>query len=455
VTALALQPDGKLVVGSVTGSAGSAVYNRAFRLNTDGTLDDTFPLTAPVVGGNARINAIVIQPDTNIVIGGEFDAVQGAPHLALARLLGGAPPASTAEDCFDCVDNDGDDAIDRDDADCAARADGAQLGLVRPGAGKAIAKCAKTIGTTGTKLAAGMLKHLQKCLSSAFTCVASQPDDAKCAAKARAVCAKELAASGADRSGIRGSIEKQCAAPAVEVGEILSFAGLGYEAEKAICATHGIATLASAGDVADCLVAQHACRVANIVAGEFPRAAELLRFADRDPSVDLPCVTAGAETSGGGFDGAKGKLAIKCQNGIAKAGTKLAAARTKVTQKCLAGLYACVQLKPSDGECHRKADAACRKALAKLNAAGPGAAAGLAATIAKSCGTTPFGIADVLAVNGLGFTAQAPACAALGVPALGSLADVSTCLARQHVCRVGQLIETEMPRADELLGAQP
>ena len=36
----------------------------------------------------SRVNAILIQPDNNILIGGDFNLVNGVPRLALARLLG-------------------------------------------------------------------------------------------------------------------------------------------------------------------------------------------------------------------------------------------------------------------------------------------------------------------------------------------------------------------------------
>ena len=42
-----------------------------------------------------------------------------------------------------------------------------------------------------------------------------------------------------------------------------------------------------------------------------------------------------------------------------------------------------------------------------------------------------------------------------GVSVLGSLVDVSTCLERRHTCRVQQMIETEMPRVEELLDVAP
>jgi hypothetical protein len=41
------------------------------------------------------------------------------------------------------------------------------------------------------------------------------------------------------------------------------------------------------------------------------------------------------------------------------------------------------------------------------------------------------------------------------VPSLTTVDDVVTCLERRHVCRVEQMLETEMPRAAELLSVAP
>src|SRR5262249_20588222 len=55
------------------------------------------------------------------------------------------------EDCENCIDDDGDGKIDRDDPDCAAPANGAGAGIGGD-AGKAVDKCAKTIRKVGDKI---------------------------------------------------------------------------------------------------------------------------------------------------------------------------------------------------------------------------------------------------------------------------------------------------------------
>ena len=77
VNAITIQPDGKILVGgNFTVYSSQAGKNRLIRLNSDGTEDTTFSTNAVVNGTTARfssnINAIVVQSDNKIVIGGNF-----------------------------------------------------------------------------------------------------------------------------------------------------------------------------------------------------------------------------------------------------------------------------------------------------------------------------------------------------------------------------------------------
>jgi uncharacterized delta-60 repeat protein len=93
VYAVAVQPDGKIVVGGDFTMFGcnpncgpSSVARQGLaRLNADGTLDSTFN-----PGVNGPIYGIVVQPDGAIVIGGSFSGVGGGtgttPRKYLARL---------------------------------------------------------------------------------------------------------------------------------------------------------------------------------------------------------------------------------------------------------------------------------------------------------------------------------------------------------------------------------
>ena len=86
--ALAIQPDGKILLGCdfqpVTGTARVAVV----RLKTDGTLDTTFTsptLRAPSVGG-LPISCVARQADGKILLGGRFSMVGTTVRNGIARL---------------------------------------------------------------------------------------------------------------------------------------------------------------------------------------------------------------------------------------------------------------------------------------------------------------------------------------------------------------------------------
>lgn len=75
---IALQPDGKILIGGSKNVAQSFV-----RLNTDGSLDDTF-ITG--TGFNDDVNYILIQPDQKILVAGGFTSYNGTNINYIARL---------------------------------------------------------------------------------------------------------------------------------------------------------------------------------------------------------------------------------------------------------------------------------------------------------------------------------------------------------------------------------
>ncbi len=80
---LARQPDGKvLVAGNFTTMHGVA-RNRIARLNSDGSLDGSFD---PGSGANGEVNAVLVQPNGKILIGGDFTTYNGVGREYVARL---------------------------------------------------------------------------------------------------------------------------------------------------------------------------------------------------------------------------------------------------------------------------------------------------------------------------------------------------------------------------------
>ena len=83
ILSAAIQSDGKVIVaGNFTTYNGTA-SNYITRINTDGTIDATF---IPGTGANAQIQSLAIQTDGKIIIGGSFSSVSGTARNCIARL---------------------------------------------------------------------------------------------------------------------------------------------------------------------------------------------------------------------------------------------------------------------------------------------------------------------------------------------------------------------------------
>lgn len=83
VNAIALRPDGKIMIGGNFTLVDNVARNRVARLNSDGTLDTTFDTS---VGANNTVRAVALQPDGKVLIGGEFTTVGGTARHRIARL---------------------------------------------------------------------------------------------------------------------------------------------------------------------------------------------------------------------------------------------------------------------------------------------------------------------------------------------------------------------------------
>jgi uncharacterized delta-60 repeat protein len=90
VLSLAMQPDGKVLVGgNISAISGQSVTNIG-RVQSDGTLDSSFR-----AGANGTVVAMAVQPDGQIVVGGSFTSLCGASRPYIGRLTsqGGLDPS--------------------------------------------------------------------------------------------------------------------------------------------------------------------------------------------------------------------------------------------------------------------------------------------------------------------------------------------------------------------------
>ncbi len=365
--------------------------------------------------------------------------------------LGGGPtPTPCAnppcEDCENCIDDDGDLAVDRADTDCpVANAFGGGYGDV---AGKSLDKCAKAIRKAGAKLATTRFQQVRACLEAVAECVQIKPGEGACLATAQIKCAKARKALAPAEAKLGAQIEKACTSAkfsSVDLGEPV---GLGFEAEAPSCARRGVVNLATVVDITECIRREHACAVERAVGVAVPRARELLALGGWDPTA-LACLAGGADGNGAGVASEKRKALRKCDGALQKAAAKLVAARTKAIQACAAGVFTCLQTKPGDGGCTAKAGEKC----AKRTSAAAALPAKLAEGIVKACGAAPLEPADLLAPEGLGASTIAGSCSTLGIPILATAADVADCVLRSLACRVDQTLLNQTPRLTELLQA--
>lgn len=84
VSSVAVQSDGKILVGGAFSSFNGAAVMRVARLNADGTLDSTF---SPNDGFDAAVRTIRPGPNGRIIVGGDFKTYGGTSKPYLASLL--------------------------------------------------------------------------------------------------------------------------------------------------------------------------------------------------------------------------------------------------------------------------------------------------------------------------------------------------------------------------------
>lgn len=378
---------------------------------------------------------------------------------------GGSPVC--AEDCDNCIDDNGNGLVDREEPSCTPLPNGSGQGAGDPKfRGKPVLRCQKAIRAAGLQFAKQLRTRLQKCTDGVFLCLQQKPGDAACLAKARARCLKQTAALQAGPTNLDkrlgAKITKGCGPkkpgllPVVPGGDLCGANGLGFANDVAVCATPQSAGLLAA--VTSTIAEQHRCRTVQLFTTDVPRANELLSTGGVDLDA-LPCLVQGAQGGNLGLGKPAGvlKAVVGCQRAIGTAGSRFVKQVLDAEQRCSEAVAQCVQTKPGDAKCLAKAQGVCRKVTGKLYQGPQSREAKLKTAIARACGTTTAGkaprvaLGDLRSVLGIGYDTLQPACSALGVSGLASIEDVSECLVREHVCRADQLLTSQTPRAHELL----
>ena len=84
VLSVAIQSDGKVLIGGYFTTYNGTDRGHVARLNSDGSLDTGFLATG--VGANGSVYSVAVQSDGKVFIGGRFTTYNGASRGNVARL---------------------------------------------------------------------------------------------------------------------------------------------------------------------------------------------------------------------------------------------------------------------------------------------------------------------------------------------------------------------------------
>jgi uncharacterized delta-60 repeat protein len=84
VYSVAVQSDGKILIGGYFTAYNGTSRGYVARLNTDGSLDTGFLATG--AGANSEVYSVAVQSDGKILIGGSFATYNGTSRVRIARL---------------------------------------------------------------------------------------------------------------------------------------------------------------------------------------------------------------------------------------------------------------------------------------------------------------------------------------------------------------------------------
>ena len=87
VLTVAVQIDGKILIGGNFTNVNGVDCKRVARLNADGSVDRSFDTSS---GPDGPVNALAVRPDGKVLIGGLFNSVTGIARTNIAQLNGKA-----------------------------------------------------------------------------------------------------------------------------------------------------------------------------------------------------------------------------------------------------------------------------------------------------------------------------------------------------------------------------
>jgi len=83
---MGLQSDGKIVLAGLFTGFNGVSANSVIRLNSDGSVDNTFEIGSGIEGGTSTVNSVKIRDDGKILLGGDFDTYNSIPFSDIVLL---------------------------------------------------------------------------------------------------------------------------------------------------------------------------------------------------------------------------------------------------------------------------------------------------------------------------------------------------------------------------------
>jgi hypothetical protein len=161
--------------------------------------------------------------------------------------------------------------------------DGTGDGLGDPkGTGKAVARCARTLGRSGSAFVSARTRRLSACVERILACLQPPAADlAGCFAKAADACDVGFGKIADQEAKLAAALARKCSADVISFAVLRASNAANLEALADECAAHGVASLAALDDYGECLRRHHTCRSEEMLRFAAPRAEELLRLIGR------------------------------------------------------------------------------------------------------------------------------------------------------------------------------
>ncbi|MEB2285095.1 MAG: hypothetical protein B6D46_10190 [Polyangiaceae bacterium UTPRO1] len=168
--------------------------------------------------------------------------------------------------------------------------------ITEPATIRAVVKCGRAVGKAARAFTATKLASVQKCLDTVSACLQLKPGDGGCAAKAAALCAKQMVRSQQAGVKLREALRRTCSTAALPYDVLRSSAALDIDGLGAACRRFGVDPEEKLDDYAECILRIADCSAADILEAGTPRADALLAGIGYDLRADVCPTPAAAPT---------------------------------------------------------------------------------------------------------------------------------------------------------------